>query len=346
MDKSLLLDDNEESTADDLYEHFHIIIDKGQEALRIDKFLMNRLEGASRSKIQDAADAGCILVNGKAVKSNYKVRPLDEVSIMLANPPREYTLEPENIPLDIVYEDDEVVLINKQVGLVVHPGSGNYTGTLVNGLLYHFGKMPSKDPTRPGLVHRIDKNTTGLLLIAKKEAGMTFLAKQFFDHTIKRKYVALVWGDMEQDEGTIEGNIGRHLRLRKLMDVFPDGDQGKTAVTHYKVLERFGYVTLVECTLETGRTHQIRVHMQHIGHPLFNDDTYGGDRIIKGTIYTKYKQFVDNCFSLLPRHALHAQVLGFIHPATRKEMVFEAPLPADMAAVLDKWRVYFKHLKQ
>lgn len=345
VDDLLLYNDSEENTTDDLYEHFHVKTDKGQDILRIDKFLMNRVEGVSRTKIQSAADAGCILVNGKPVKSNYKVKPFDDISIVLSSPAREYKLEPENIPLNIVYEDDDLVVINKQAGLVVHPGSGNYTGTLVNALLYHFGQMPGADPIRPGLVHRIDKNTTGLMVIAKSETAMPFLAKQFFDHSIQRRYVALVWGDMAEDEGTIEGNIGRHLRFRKKMDVFPDGDHGKTAITHYKVLERLGYVTLVECKLETGRTHQIRVHMQHIGHPLFNDDTYGGDYIVKGTVYTKYKQFVENCFSLLPRHALHAKLLGFVHPSTKKEMIFERDLPDDMTQVLEKWRGYFKQLK-
>jgi 23S rRNA pseudouridine1911/1915/1917 synthase len=335
-----------EEITDDLYEHFNVKTDKGQEPLRIDKFLMNRMEAVSRSKLQAAADAGSILVNGKPVKSSYKVRPLDEISIVLSSPVREYKLEPENIPLSIAYEDNDLVVINKPAGLVVHPGSGNYTGTLVNALLYHFNQLASKgDPTRPGLVHRIDKNTTGLILIAKNEYAMTFLAKQFFDHTIDRKYVAIVWGDMKEDQGTIEGHVGRHLRFRKKMDVYPEGDQGKSATTHYKVIERLGYVTLVECTLQTGRTHQIRVHMQHIGHPLFNDDTYGGDRIVKGTIYTKYKQFIDNCFQLLPRHALHAAQLGFIHPVSKEHLIFDSPLPEDMQSVIERFRVYFKAKK-
>ncbi len=336
--------DDDDERDDDLYEHHRIIADKGQEPLRIDKFLMNRLEGASRNRIQQVATNDLLLVNGKPVKVNYKVKPGDEITIMLTTPQREFSLDPENIPLDVVYEDESLVVINKQPGLVVHPGSGNYTGTLVNALLYHFDNLPVKDnESRPGLVHRIDKNTSGLMVIAKTETAMTQLAKQFFDHSIQRRYVALVWGDVVEEEGTIEGNIGRDLRYRKQMDVFPEGDHGKTAITHYKVLERFGYVTLVECRLETGRTHQIRVHMRYLGHPLFNDDTYGGDRIVKGTVYTKYKQFIDNCFKLCPRHALHAKLLGFVHPKTGQHMLFESPLPEDMEAVVEKWRTYFNH---
>ncbi|MDX2001975.1 MAG: RluA family pseudouridine synthase [Chitinophagales bacterium] len=342
-EEELIPAESDEQAADDLYEHHRIKTDRGQEPLRIDKFLINRIEGVSRSKLQAAADAGAILVNGQAVKSSYKVKALDEISIVLSTPAREYKLEPENIPLKVVFEDDQLVVIDKPAGLVVHPGSGNYSGTLVNALLYHFKELGNPhDAIRPGLVHRIDKNTSGLILIAKNEYAMTFLAKQFFHHTIERKYIALVWGDMKEAEGTIEGHIGRHQRFRKKMDFFAEGELGKEAITHYKVLERFGYVTLVECVLETGRTHQIRVHMQHIGHPLFNDDTYGGDRIVKGTVYSKYKQFVENCFQLLPRQALHAAVLGFIHPTSKQHLHFESPLPTDMAQVIDKWRQYFK----
>ncbi len=325
-----------------MYEHFALTVDKGQKMLRIDKFLVDRLEHCSRNRIQTAADEGCILVNDVAVKSNYKVKPLDRISIVMPYPRREVEIIPEDIPLDIVYEDDDVLVINKPAGLVVHPGHGNYSGTLVNALTYHLQDLPlfQSGDMRAGLVHRIDKNTSGLLVTAKNERAHASLAKQFFDHTITRRYVALVWGDFKEDEGTIEGNIGRSLRDRLKMAVFPDGNGGKHAVTHYRVLKRYGYVTLVECRLETGRTHQIRVHMEYIGHPLFNDERYGGDRILKGTTFSKYKQFIDNCFELMPRHALHARVLGFVHPATRKEMLFEAPLPADFAQVLAKWDAY------
>lgn len=345
LDASEELEDEKE----ELYEHSVIKVDKGQIPLRIDKFLLNRLENVSRSRIQNVADAGMLKVNGETVKVSYKVKPHDEITVLVSRAPHEFKLEPENIPLNIVYEDESVVIINKQAGLVVHPGSGNYTGTLVNALLYHFGNnLPtgkSSQDIRPGLVHRIDKDTTGLMIIAKEEAVMTHLAKQFFEHTIKRRYVALVWGDVKEDEGTIEVNLGRNLRFRKKMDVFPEGDHGKHAITHYKVLERLGYVTLVECVLETGRTHQIRVHMMSIGHPLFNDSTYGGDEIRKGTIYTKYKQFVDNCFKLMPRQALHAKILGFYHPVLKKDMLFESPLPEDFESVLEKWRHYNKYKK-
>lgn len=334
--------DDTEDEKDDLYEHINIKADKGQEPLRIDKFLMNRIENVSRNRIQQVANDELLRVNGQPVKVNYKVKPNDVITILLTTPAREFDLEPEDIPLTIVYEDDDVVVINKQAGLVVHPGSGNYSGTLVNALMHHIKDLPNRgDASRPGLVHRIDKNTTGLMVIAKSDAAMTFLAKQFFDHSIHRSYVALVWGDVAEDEGTIEGNVGRDQRYRKKMAVYPEGDQGKTAVTHYKVLERFGYTTLVECRLETGRTHQIRVHMSHIGHPLFNDDTYGGDRIIKGTVYTKYKQFVDNCFALCQRQALHARTLGFVHPATGEQMEFTSDLPDDMQALVDKWKNYY-----
>lgn len=335
--------EEQEDDQDDLYELFTVKVDKRQELLRIDKFLMNRMEGVSRNRIQQVANNDLLLVNDQPVKVNYKVRPGDNITVMVPASGKEYSLDPENIPLTVEYEDNEVVIINKQPGLVVHPGSGNYTGTLVNALLYHFDNLPVRDnEARPGLVHRIDKNTSGLMVIAKTDEAMTHLAKQFFKHTIKRRYVALVWGDVEEDRGTIEVNLGRNLRYRKEMDAFPEGDHGKHAVTHYEVLERFGYTTLVACELETGRTHQIRVHMRYLGHPLFNDDTYGGDRIVKGTVYTKYKQFVDNCFKLCPRQALHAQVIGFTHPKTGEEMLFESELPEDMASVVEKWRGYFE----
>ncbi len=341
-------EDELEDDREGLYEHTVIKVDKGQDPLRIDKFLLNRLENVSRSRIQNVADAGLVKVNGNPVKVNYKVKPHDVITVLVTKASHEYSLEPENIPLDIVYEDEWLVVINKQAGLVVHPGSGNYSGTLVNALVYHFGKdLPSgknREEIRPGLVHRIDKDTTGLMIIAKDEAVMAHLAKQFFEHTIQRKYVALAWGDVKEDEGTIDVHLGRNLRFRKLMDTFPDGDHNsKHAITHYKVLERFGYVTLVQCVLETGRTHQIRVHMKSIGHPLFNDETYGGDQIVKGTVYTKYKQFVDNCFKICPRQALHAKILGFYHPMLKKDMLFESPLPPDMEALVEKWRGYFKN---
>ena len=336
--------DNEQ---DELFEHFRIEVTKGQVPIRIDKFLVNRIENVTRTKIQNAADAGNILVNGKPVKSNYRIKPLDVITIVMPHPPREKDLIPENIPINIVYEDDEVVLVNKEPGMVVHPGFGNYSGTLLNALLYHFKSLPSHqgkktehDELRPGLVHRIDKNTSGIIILAKSEYSLAHLAKQFFDKTTKRTYVALVWGDVKNDSGTITGNVGRDLRDRKRMAVFPDGAHGKHAVTHYKVLERFGYVTLVECKLETGRTHQIRVHFKYLGHPLFNDDTYGGDKILKGTTFTKYKQFVENCFQMIPRHSLHAKSLGFVHPITKKEMFFDSELPADMQQVIEKWRKY------
>ena len=339
--------DSRQEGEEEFYEHYRVIADKKQEPLRIDKFLMNRLEQISRTKIQTAAEAGCILVNQKPVKSNYRVKPSDEIVVVLPAKPAEYELKPENIPLAILYEDDEVIVIDKPAGLVVHPGVGNFTGTLVNALLYHFSQLPQKkdEPFRPGLVHRIDKNTSGILVAAKNDFAMASLAKQFFDHTVNRKYYALVWGEFEEKEGTITGNIARHPRFRKLLTVFPDGETGKHAVTHYRVLEELGYVSLVECILETGRTHQIRVHMQYIGHPIFNDDTYGGDRIAKGTVYTKYKQFVENCFAIIPRQALHAKELGFIHPRTQQYLFFTSPLPDDFSAVLEKWRVYSRNMK-
>jgi 23S rRNA pseudouridine1911/1915/1917 synthase len=334
--------DNEEQ---ELFEHHRFVADKGQSILRIDKFLMARMESTSRNKIQTAAKAGNILVNDKVVKSNYKVKPQDIVTIVLAFPPREIELIPEDIPIEVVYEDAEILLVNKPAGLVVHPGHGNYTGTLVNALVYHFRDLPMQngESVKPGLVHRIDKNTSGILLIAKTEIAQSRLAKIFFDRKIDRLYHALVWGDLKEDEGTITGNIGRSLKNRQVMEVFPEGDHGKTATTHYRVLERFGYVTLVECKLETGRTHQIRVHFKYIGHPLFNDETYGGDRILKGTTFTRYKQFVQNCFSMCPRQALHAKTLGFLHPVTQERLFFDSQIPSDMQQLIDKWRHYAKH---
>ena len=338
-DEDIELDDGDSRQ---MYEHYKFVADKGQELLRIDKFLVARTGNVSRNRIQQAAEAGCILVNGKPVKSNYRVKPLDVVSIVMDRPPYENEILPENIPLDVVYEDRDVLVVNKPAGLVVHPGHGNYTGTLLNALAYRFKDDPDFDVTDPrlGLVHRIDKDTSGLLVIAKTPEAKTNLGLQFFHKTTQRKYVALVWGLMEQDEGTIEGNIGRSLKDRLQMTVFPDGDQGKHAVTHYRTLERLGYVSIVECRLETGRTHQIRVHMKYIGHTLFNDERYGGDQILKGTTFSKYKQFVQNCFDICPRQALHAKTLGFKHPVTGEEMFFDSPIPQDMTQLFDKWRNY------
>jgi 23S rRNA pseudouridine1911/1915/1917 synthase len=327
---------------DDLFEHFKVEVPKGQALLRIDKFLMGFIQNATRNKIQNAATNGDIYVNDVPVKSNYKVKPLDVVRIMLTHPPYDNTVLPENIPLDIVYEDDALLVINKPPGFVVHPGHGNYTGTLVNALAYHFDNLPMNSSERPGLVHRIDKDTSGLLVVAKTEAAMTHLAKQFEAKTSEREYIAIVWGNMKEDEGTIEGNIARHVKDRMQMAVFADPEIGKPAITHYKVIERLGYVTLISCKLETGRTHQIRVHLKHIGHTLFNDERYGGNLILKGTTFTKYKQFIDNCFKTLPRQALHAKTLGFIHPTTNEFMRFDTEIPQDMAEVIEKWRNYTK----
>lgn len=324
----------------DLYEHFRFEVDKGQALLRIDKFLMGRIQNASRNKIQNAAHAGNILVNDKQVKPNYRVKPLDIISIVLAYPPRETEILPENIALEIVFEDDDVLVVNKPAGMVVHPAYGNFTGTLVNALVYRFQQEGNNSETGPYLVHRIDKDTSGLLLVAKNELAQSILARGFFEHKVDRKYLALVWGDFKEDEGTITGHIGRSLSNRLVMDVFPDAKHGKEAVTHYRVVQRFHYITLVECILETGRTHQIRAHMQHIGHTLFNDARYGGDQILKGTTFAKYKQFIQNCFDLCPRQALHAQSLGFTHPTKGQAMFFEAPLPSDMQAVIGKWERY------
>jgi len=334
----------EDQDNEELFEHHRFTADKGQKPLRADKFLNNLLRNTSRNKIQQASDAGNIHVNGKPIKSNYKIKPGDVVQIVLAYPPREIELIPQNIPLHIHYEDDDVIVLNKQPGMVVHPGYGNYSGTLVNGLIYHFKNLPGMDETRPGLVHRLDRDTSGIMVIAKNEYAMAHLAKQFFDRTTKRTYQALVWGDVKEDEGTITGNIGRSKRDRKIFAVYGDEEEeGKHAVTHYRVLKRLGYTTLVECRLETGRTHQIRVHMKHIGHTLFNDKEYGGDGILKGTTFTKYKQFVQNCFEVCPRQALHAKTLGFTHPKTGEFLSFDSELPADMAALIDKWENYAKH---
>lgn len=324
----------------DLYEHHRVTVDKGQSPLRIDKFLMGRLENVTRNRIQNAMHAGNILVNGKAVKPNYKVKPGDIISILLAQPPREFKLIAEDIPFNLVFEDKDVLVVNKEAGMVVHPGYGNFTGTLMNALLYYFQQKNYDKETYPLLLHRIDKDTSGLLMIAKNEQAQAKLARDFFEHTIERRYVALVWGDPGNDEGTIEGHIGRSAADRRVMYVYTAGEHGKHAVTHYKVIKRFGYVTLIECRLETGRTHQIRAHMRYIGHPLFNDEKYGGDKILKGTTFSKYRQFVQNCFTLLPRQALHAQSLGFNHPTSGKFMKFESEIPADMAVAIDKWERY------
>lgn len=325
----------------EFYEHYRFVVDPGQQPVRIDRFLSDRISNVSRSKIQSAADANAIQVNEKPVKSSYKIKPRDIITIVLPFPPHEFELIAEDIPINIVYEDKHIIIINKDAGMVVHPGYGNFTGTLLNALLFHL-----KDDTdsQPLLVHRIDKDTSGILVVAKNEISQAKLARYFFDHSIDRRYVALVWGDFENDEGTITGYIGRNLRNRKMMDVYQDEEQGRYAVTHFKVLERFRYVTLIECTLETGRTHQIRAHMKHTGHPLFNDALYGGDNILKGTTFTKYRQFVENCFQLLPRQALHAKSLGFVHPITGSYVFFDSDIPEDMQGVLEKWRNYAKNI--
>ena len=335
--------------SEELYERLNLKVDRGQEPVRIDKFLVQRIENASRNKIQKALEAGMVLVNNKQVQPNYKIRPLDEIVLYSDKEPPGEEIVPEQMPLNIEYEDDDVMIINKPPGLVVHPASGNYTGTLLNGVAWYLlqknNAISEETLPRWGLVHRIDKNTSGLMVLAKTERAVRSLAKQFFDHTVSRQYIALVWGDLAENSGTVVAHVGRHQRFRKLFDAYPEGEHGKEAITHYKVLERFGYVTLVQCMLETGRTHQIRVHMQHIGHPLFNDSTYGGDKIVKGTVFSKYRQFVDNCFVLCPRQALHAKTIGFIHPATGKESLFESELPEDMAAVIAKWRAYTSNNK-
>jgi 23S rRNA pseudouridine1911/1915/1917 synthase len=340
-------DEIELTENEELYEKLNLTIDRGQEPLRIDKFLMTRIEGATRNKVQQAIDDEMVLVNEKPVKNNYKVKPGDKLTVFDNKNPESSDIVPEEMPLNIVYEDEDVLVIDKPAGMVVHPGSGNPNGTLINGVAHY---LKTQNPTiddsllpRFGMVHRIDKNTTGLLVLAKTPKAMTHLAKQFFNHTVHRRYIALVWGLFEATEGTVVAHVGRHLRFRKLFTAYPEGDHGKDAITHYKVLEQYNYVSLVECRLETGRTHQIRVHMQYIGHPLFNDDFYGGDRIVKGTVFTKYKQFVDNAFALCPRHALHARELGFVHPTTGEAMMFKSDLPADMEAVIEKWRKYVGH---
>jgi 23S rRNA pseudouridine1911/1915/1917 synthase len=344
LDQEQLAEDGESS--EELYERVSITVDKGQESVRIDKFMTNRMQHVTRNKLQRAIAAHMVLVNGKSIKSNYKIRPGDQIVMFSDNAPEVFDIKAESLDLNIVFEDDDIMIVNKAAGMVVHPGHGNYSGTLVNGIAWHLKaqqpELSENELPRYGLVHRIDKNTSGLLVVAKTDKAAVDLANQFFDHTVHRRYVALVWGDFEEDSGTITGHVGRHQRLRKQMDVYPDGEHGKEATTHFTVLERLRYVTLVECRLETGRTHQIRVHMQHIGHPLFNDDVYGGNRIIKGTVFTKYKQFIDNCFEICPRHALHAKSLGFIHPKTRKEVMFESELAEDMKILIEKWRRYTK----
>ncbi len=341
------MSDKQEHNEEELFEHYKLKADPGQEPLRIDKFLMDRIPNTSRTKLQAVAYNGGIKVNNKAVKPNFKIKPGDDISIVLPYPVREIELIPEDIPIEILYEDNDLIVLNKQAGIVVHPGYGNYTGTLVNALVYHFGQLPDKgdfDSPRPGLVHRLDKKTTGVMVVAKTEHALTHLAKQFFDRTIDRRYAAIAWGDIQED-GTVEGHIGRSLKNRKMMTVFEDAEYGKHAVTHYKVLKRLGYVTLIECKLETGRTHQIRVHMKHINHSLFGDDEYGGDKILKGTIFTKYKRFVENCFDILSRQALHAKSLEFDHPSSGERMKFEKEIPDDMQKVLERWENYIQSRK-
>jgi len=343
---SVYFDEAEE--LQELFEHWRFVADKGQGLLRIDKFIANRIENISRNKIKSAAEAGCILVNDIPVKPNYKVKPDDTISIVLAQPPREIEIIPQNIPINIVYEDDDIIVVNKQAGLVVHPGCGNYSGTLVNALMYHFKDLPyfNSGEQRPGLVHRIDKDTTGLLVIAKNEFALNNLANQFYKRSINRKYIALAWGIFDKTEGTITGNIGRSLNNRKKMSIFSEGSNyGKYAITHYKVIENIGYVSLVECKLETGRTHQIRAHFEYIKHPLFNDAKYGGSNILKGTINNNYKTFIQNCFNIIPRHALHAKSLGFIHPVTGKQLDFDSEIPSDMVEVIEKWRNFISNRK-
>ena len=333
-------------TVSDLHEHYAFSVEKGQQPLRIDKYLMNFVENATRNKIQEAAKSGSIFVNNNAVKSNYKVNPFDQIRVLFEYPAYENLLVPEDIPIDIVYEDDDLLVVNKAPGMVVHPGHGNYSGTLINALIFHFKNLPINSTNRPGLVHRIDKDTSGLLVVAKTELAMANLSAQFKAKTSEREYVALVWGNMDLDEGTIEGNIGRHPknRLQNTVYLENNAERGKPAVTHYKVIQRLGYVTLVSCRLETGRTHQIRVHMKHIGHTLFNDERYGGERILKGTTFTKYKQFVDNCFKSLPRQALHAKTLGFIHPSSKEKMSFTTEIPKDMQKCIEKWQTYSNYI--
>jgi len=329
----------------DLYEHHRIAVDKGQTALRIDKFVTDKIANATRNKVQGAIDDGFIKVNGENVKSNYKIKPGDVITVLLEHPPRVSEVLPEDIPLDIIFEDDHLLVVNKPPGMVVHPAHGNWTGTLVNALAYHFSKLPELpgNSGRPGLVHRIDKDTSGLLVVAKSESAMTGLAKQFFDHTIKRTYEALVWGEPNDDKGTVDAHVGRSAKNRKIMDTFPEGDYGKNAITHWEVIKRLRYVSLVQCRLETGRTHQIRAHMKYLNHPLFNDAMYGGDKVRRGTQFSKYKSFIKNCFDIIPRQALHAKSLGFVHPVTGENMYFEAVWPSDFQQVMDKWNDYVKY---
>jgi 23S rRNA pseudouridine1911/1915/1917 synthase len=334
--------EEEEDSAEELYEHHRIVADKGQTLLRIDKFLMTKIASASRNKIQEGIEQGAVKVNDEVVKANYKVKPNDVITVSMDAPPRDTEIIPQNIPLDIVYEDDDLLVVNKPAGMVVHPAHGNWDGTLVNALVYHFQNLPThrNGEIRPGLVHRIDKDTSGLLVIAKTDQAMTHLAKQFYDHSIERTYEALVWGEPKQDEGTIEGHIGRSLKDRKVMAIFPDGSQGKEAITHYKVLRKLRYVSLVQCNLETGRTHQIRVHLKSIGNTLFNDETYGGNKVLRGTVFSKYEKFVENCFKICPRQALHAKSLGFVHPKTGEFLQFDTELPVEIVEVMQKWEGY------
>lgn len=326
------------------FEHYKLLVDKGQAPIRIDKFLTDKLSDATRNRVQNAIDEGTVQINGQATKANYKIKPGDVITVMLEEPRKDFEVVPEEIPLDILYEDKDLLIVNKPAGMVVHPAHGNWTGTLVNGLAYYFNQLPELpgNSGRPGLVHRIDKDTSGVLVIAKSEKAMTDLARQFFDHSIQRTYIALVWGEPVEDEGTINAHIGRSAKNRKVMDIYSDGSQGKNAVTHWKVLKKLRYVSLIQCNLETGRTHQIRAHMKYLGHPLFNDMMYGGDKIRKGTQFSKYKNFIKNCFEVIPRQALHAQSLGFVHPTLKKFLHFEIPLPKDMAEVLKKWEDYVK----
>jgi 23S rRNA pseudouridine1911/1915/1917 synthase len=330
------------SEEDELYEHHRITVDRGQGLTRIDQFLTEKLANATRSKVQAAITSESVRVNGQAIKASYRVKPLDLITVSLPHPPRDTEVIPQDIPLNIVFEDEELLVVNKPAGMVVHPAHANWDGTLVNALTYHFQNLPTSrnGAIRPGLVHRIDKDTSGLLVIAKTELAMTYLARQFFEHSIERTYLALVWGEPKEPTGTITGNLGRSPKDRKVMEVFPDGSQGKHAVTHYQTLKALHYVSLLQCNLETGRTHQIRAHLKYLGHPIFNDGTYGGDKIRVGTVFTKYRQFVDNCFALCPRQALHAKSLGFIHPTTKQRLQFDSELPADFTAVLEKWEKY------
>ena len=338
-------DDNPDEQDDELFEHHRIVVDGGQGLVRVDKFLMDRLSNVTRTKIQEGIHNGFVQVNDKPVKPNHKIHPNDVITVSFPEPPRDTDVLPENIPLNIVFEDEYLLVVNKAAGMVVHPAFQNWSGTLVNALAYRFQNLPQMpgNDGRPGLVHRIDKDTSGLLVVAKTETALTQLAKQFFDHTIDRRYWALVWGEFSEAQGTINVNVGRSLKDRRITVAFPKGDFGRTAITHYKVLQPFRYVTLVECKLETGRTHQIRAHLKYLGHPLFNDATYGGDQIHKGTTFSKYRQFIDNCFKIMPRQALHAKTLGFVHPATKKFMEFDSELPADFSEVMEKWEHYVKY---